>query len=71
MTAGLSRKQSLLVATYAVGTAFLVLFFFIVVGQLQARTLDKDAPFHRAIERLGVITSRPVLGGLHHQYCRI
>ena len=34
-------------------------------------SLDKDAPFHRAIERLGVITSRPVLGGLHHQYCRI
>src|SRR5438034_2705973 len=35
------------------------------------RSLDKDAPFHRAIERLGVITSQPVLGGLHHQYCRI
>jgi len=35
------------------------------------RSLDKDAPFHRAIERLGVITSRPVLHGLHHQYCRI
>ena len=35
------------------------------------RSLDKDAPFHRTIERLGVITSRPVLGGLHHQYCRI
>ena len=35
------------------------------------RSLDKDAPFHRAIERFGVITSRPVLGGLHHQYCRI
>jgi hypothetical protein len=34
-------------------------------------TLLKDAPFHRAIERLGVITSRPILGGLHHQYCRI
>jgi hypothetical protein len=32
--------------------------------------LNKDAPFHRAIERLGAITSRPVLGGLHHQYCR-
>src|SRR5262245_56614906 len=31
------------------------------------RSLDKDAPFHRAIERLGVITSQPVLGGLHHQ----
>jgi transposase InsO family protein len=35
------------------------------------RALNKDAPFPRAIERLGVIISRPVLGGLHHQYCRI
>src|SRR6266849_2357932 len=35
------------------------------------RALNKDAPFHRAIERLGAITSQPVLGGLHHQYCRI
>jgi len=34
------------------------------------RALNKDAPFHRATERLGAITSRPVLGGLHHQYCR-
>src|SRR6266516_4362746 len=35
------------------------------------RSLNKDAPFHRAIERVGAITSRPVLGGLHYQYCRI
>jgi hypothetical protein len=35
------------------------------------RSLNKDAPLHRAIERLGAIVSRPVLGGLHHQYCRI
>jgi transposase InsO family protein len=35
------------------------------------RALDKDAPFHRAIESLGAIISRPVLGGLHHRYCRI
>jgi transposase InsO family protein len=35
------------------------------------RALNADAPFHRVIERLGAITSRPVLGGLHHQYCRI
>jgi transposase InsO family protein len=34
------------------------------------RSLNKDAPFHRAIQRLGGITSQPVLGGLHHQYCR-
>jgi hypothetical protein len=33
------------------------------------RSLDKDSPFHRAIEHLGIITSRPVLSGLHHQYC--
>ena len=35
------------------------------------RSLNKDAPFHRAIERLGAITSHPILGGLHHQYYRI
>jgi hypothetical protein len=35
------------------------------------RSLNKDAPLHRAIERLGAVLSRPVLGGLHHQYCRI
>jgi len=35
------------------------------------RSLNKDAPLPRTIEHLGVITSRPVLGGLHHQYCRI
>jgi transposase InsO family protein len=35
------------------------------------RSLDKDAPFHRAIERVGAITSQSVLGGVHHQYCRI
>jgi transposase InsO family protein len=35
------------------------------------RSLNKDAPLHRAIERVGAIASRPVLGGLHHQYCRI
>jgi len=35
------------------------------------RSLNKDAPLHRAIERLDAITSHPILGGLHHQYCRI
>ncbi len=35
------------------------------------RSLTKDTPLHRAVERLGTVTSRPILGGLHHQYCRI
>lgn len=34
-------------------------------------SLKKDAPFRRPIERIGHISSMPVLGGLHHQYCRI
>jgi transposase InsO family protein len=46
-------------------------FFAYYNGSRIHRSLGKDAPFHRAVERLGVITSRPVLGGLHHQYCRI
>jgi transposase InsO family protein len=33
-------------------------------------SLDKDAPIPRAVEAIGHILSRPVLGGLHHQYVR-
>ena len=35
------------------------------------RSLDKDAPIPRAIQHVGRIISAPVLGGLHHHYCRI
>ena len=45
-----------------------------ILGEFAAyynRALSKDAPVHRAIERLGDITSRPILGRLHHQSCRI
>ena len=35
------------------------------------RALNKDTPFHRAIQHLGAITSQPILSGLHHKYCRI
>jgi transposase InsO family protein len=35
------------------------------------RSLNKDAPIHRAIQQVGCIVSAPVLGGLHHHYCRI
>jgi transposase InsO family protein len=35
------------------------------------RSLNKDAPVHRAIEGLRAIISRPILGELHHRYCRI
>jgi transposase InsO family protein len=33
-------------------------------------SLKKDAPFSRSIERVGRVASIPILGGLHHQYCR-
>jgi hypothetical protein len=34
-------------------------------------SLGKDAPAHRPIQRLGQLATRPLLGGLHHQYCRM
>ena len=34
-------------------------------------SLAKDAPIHQPIRRLGRIALNPILGGLHHQYCRI
>ena len=35
------------------------------------RSLNKDSPIHRAIQHRGRIVSAPILGGLHHGYCRI
>ena len=35
------------------------------------RSLDKDAPVSRPVHRTGVISSRAVLGELHHHYVRI
>jgi transposase InsO family protein len=34
------------------------------------RSLGKDAPRHRAIQRIGLVGSQPILGGLHHHYVR-
>jgi len=35
------------------------------------RSLDKDVPISRPVQRTGSISSRKVLGGLHHHYMRI
>jgi transposase InsO family protein len=35
------------------------------------RSLHKDAPMHRPVQRAGILKSRPILGGLHHQYVGI
>src|SRR5476651_73639 len=35
------------------------------------RSLDKDAPVSRPVQRIGIISSRPILGGLHHHYVRV
>jgi transposase InsO family protein len=34
-------------------------------------SLDKDAPLSRAVTVYGSIAANPILGGLHHQYCRV
>jgi len=35
------------------------------------RSLNKDAPRSRSVQRVGRLTSQAILGGLHHQYARI
>jgi transposase InsO family protein len=35
------------------------------------RSLDKDAPAHRPVQRMGNIESHAILGGLHHRYVRV
>lgn len=36
----------------------------------RAFALGKDAPVHRAVEAIGSVRSRRILGGLHHRYYR-
>jgi len=35
------------------------------------RSLHKDAPISRPVQRTGVLSSHAILGGLHHSYARI
>jgi hypothetical protein len=35
------------------------------------RSLDKDAPISRPVQRTGIISSHAILGGLHHHYVRV
>ena len=34
-------------------------------------SLSKDSPCHRPVQRLGRVAAQPILGSLHHHYCRI
>src|SRR6266404_3619736 len=34
-------------------------------------SLDKESPRYRPTQNFGSVVSRPILGGLHHQYCRM
>jgi transposase InsO family protein len=40
-------------------------------GARTHRSLNKDAPVSRSVQRTGDICSRAILGGLHHHYSRI
>ena len=33
-------------------------------------SLAKDSPYHWPIQKVGILTGIPILGGLHHLYCR-
>ena len=35
------------------------------------RSLDKDAPAVRPVQRTGILSSHPILGGLPHHYVRV
>jgi transposase InsO family protein len=35
------------------------------------RSLDKDAPAFRSVQRVGTITAYAILGGIHHHYVRV
>jgi hypothetical protein len=37
----------------------------------KSRSRTKDAPLSRPVHRFGDVIAKPILGGLHHEYCRI
>jgi hypothetical protein len=43
----------------------------IIVDARTHRSLNKDAPVSRPVQRTGVISSRAIRGGLHHHYARV
>jgi transposase InsO family protein len=34
-------------------------------------SLSKDSPGYRPVHLFGQVIAQPILGGLHHQYCRM
>jgi transposase InsO family protein len=43
-----------------------------LIGSVRThRSLNKDAPVSRPVQRTGVISSRAIPGGLHHYYARV
>jgi len=34
-------------------------------------SLSNASPCHRPVQRLGQLVAQPILGSLHHRYCRI
>src|SRR5262245_2507062 len=58
------RVEQLIVLGEAHLRRVLVEFVAYYNGHPIHHPLGKDAPFHRAIARVGSITSRPILGGL-------
>jgi hypothetical protein len=46
--------------------------FFEVPNEMRThRSLNKDAPVFRTVQRIRVVKSHAILGGLHHHYVRI
>jgi hypothetical protein len=43
----------------------------VLLSYITHLSMGKDTPVPRAVERVGHIDCRPVLGGLHHPYLRI
>ncbi len=46
------------------------LFSAAFITNIAESRFSAHTPIHRTVETIGTITSRPILGGLHHHYCR-
>jgi CheY-like chemotaxis protein len=52
-------------------TVVMVTAYAVYYNQVRPHlALAKDSPLLRPIQRFGKVNARPILGGLHHEYCR-
>ena len=72
MSGALKKKQGLTITSEKTDNGRRVYRIALLYNNIRTHlSLAKDAPLVRPVQRFGFIAATPILGGHHHEYCRI